>query len=124
MEQWLLDEQWIAQLAYLADIFTLLADLNRSLQGPSLTIFSLRTKIDGFRAKIALRIGRLEQNVIGMFPSLEMHLQETGMDEEAVLSLARQHLLSLVDRFPRAKIPGKAMFGLQIPPPRTSVPVH
>ncbi|KAK5648378.1 hypothetical protein RI129_003270 [Pyrocoelia pectoralis] len=40
------DGQWVAQLAFLADIFQLLNVLNLGLQGPSMTSFDLWKKID------------------------------------------------------------------------------
>ena len=45
------DEMWTAKLAYLADIFSHLNDLNCSLQGNHTNICTLRNKTDVFKKK-------------------------------------------------------------------------
>ena len=52
LENLLTDVMWIAKLAYLADIFSHLNDLNISLQGNHTNIFTLRNKIDAFKKKL------------------------------------------------------------------------
>ena len=43
---------WTAKLAYLADIFSRLNDLNSSLQGNHSNIFTLHDKTDAFKKKL------------------------------------------------------------------------
>ena len=40
---------WISKLAYLADIFSRLNDLNSSLQGYCINIFTVCNKTNGFK---------------------------------------------------------------------------
>ena len=47
-QELLSDDKWVAKLAYLADIFSLLNELNISLQGQLKDVFTLRSKIDAF----------------------------------------------------------------------------
>ena len=54
LAEFLLDEMWSCKLAYLADIFGPLNELNTSLQGPCMSIFVLRKKTDAFKQKLAL----------------------------------------------------------------------
>lgn len=48
------DTEWLAKLAYLADIFSLVNELNLSLQGKMTTIFNLSNKMEAFIGKIDL----------------------------------------------------------------------
>ena len=45
------DEMWTAKLAYLADIFSCLNNLNCFLQGNHINIFTFRSKTDAFKKK-------------------------------------------------------------------------
>ena len=49
LAEFLLDEMWLCKLAYLADIFGRLNELNTFLQGPCTSIFLLRKKTDAFK---------------------------------------------------------------------------
>ena len=49
LAEFLLDEMWLCQLAYLADILGRLNKLNTSLQGSCTSIFVLRKKTDAFK---------------------------------------------------------------------------
>jgi len=49
LKQFLSDEMWTAKLAYLANIYSRLNDLNSSLQGTHTNIFTLRNKTDAFK---------------------------------------------------------------------------
>lgn len=52
LQKCLPDNEWLAKLAYLADIFSLLYELNISLQGQLKDVFTLRSKMDAFQKKI------------------------------------------------------------------------
>jgi hypothetical protein len=67
----LLDEEWMAKLAYMADIFSLLNELNISLQGFCTNIFTLRNKMDAFKKKLAFWDSRVQEEDIEMFPLLQ-----------------------------------------------------
>jgi hypothetical protein len=48
------DEEWVAKLAYLCDLFNLLNKLNLSLQGRMTNVFKLSDKVAAFKAKLEL----------------------------------------------------------------------
>ena len=52
-QELLSDEEWIAKRAYLADVSSLLNELNISLQGQPKDVFTVRGKIDAFKKKIS-----------------------------------------------------------------------
>ena len=47
----LCDERWLMKLAYLADIFKKLNDLNLSLQGKAVTVFEASDKVKRLKRK-------------------------------------------------------------------------
>ena len=48
------DDKWVAKVAYLADVFSLLNELNISLQGQLKDVFTVQDKIKAFRKKLPL----------------------------------------------------------------------
>ena len=48
------DDEWVAKVAYLADVFSLLNELNISLQGQLKNVFTVQGKIDAFEKKLSL----------------------------------------------------------------------
>ena len=48
------DDEWVAKVAYLADVFSLLNELNISLQGQLKDVFTVQGKIDAFGKKLSL----------------------------------------------------------------------
>uniref|UniRef100_A0A8C7WYZ7 DUF4371 domain-containing protein n=1 Tax=Oryzias sinensis TaxID=183150 RepID=A0A8C7WYZ7_9TELE len=64
------DFQWLAKLAYLADIFSILNTLNVALQGKTVTIFNVQDKIKATRLKMELWCGRLNRREFDSFPTL------------------------------------------------------
>ena len=70
----LLDEEWMAKLAYMADIFSLLNELTISLQGICTNIFTLRNKMDAFKKNLALCDSHVQEEDIEMFPLLQEFL--------------------------------------------------
>lgn len=48
------DFAWLAMIAYLADIFTHLNDLNLSLQGTNVTVFTVEDRVQGMVKKLDL----------------------------------------------------------------------
>lgn len=60
---------WLANLAYLSDIFSILNDINLSLQGPYNNIFISNNKIEAFLNKIELWEKRVQKLTFDMFPS-------------------------------------------------------
>lgn len=48
------DDYWIAKLAYMADIFEHLNELNKKMQGPHENILSSSDKLQGLKQKLEL----------------------------------------------------------------------
>jgi hypothetical protein len=61
----------IVSLAYLADIFSHLNDLNISLQGSEVTVLDANDKIAAFQQKLALWKRRVAKDDYANFPSME-----------------------------------------------------
>lgn len=61
------DNEWLLKLAYLADIFHHLNDLNVSLQGRDKTILFAQDKVNSFLRKLATWSTRVEKNIFENF---------------------------------------------------------
>lgn len=57
----------------MADIFSLLNEINISLQGSRTNIFTLRNKMDAFKKKLALWNSRLQDEDVEMFGDGELN---------------------------------------------------
>ncbi|XP_041849953.1 zinc finger BED domain-containing protein 5-like [Melanotaenia boesemani] len=90
------DFQWLAKLAYLADIFSALNSLNVALQGQTVTIFDVRDKIKATCLKMELWCDRLDRGEFDNFPTLADFLLTAGenVDESTVASF-KKHLQGL-----------------------------
>uniref|UniRef100_A0A671URU5 DUF4371 domain-containing protein n=1 Tax=Sparus aurata TaxID=8175 RepID=A0A671URU5_SPAAU len=90
------DFQWLAKLAYLADVFSALNTLNVVLQGKTVTMFNVQDKIKATRMKMELWCGRLDRGEFDSFPTLADFLLTAGedMDRSTVASF-KQHLQDL-----------------------------
>ena len=99
LAQFLLDEMWLCKLAYLADIFGRLNDLNNSLQGPSTSIFVLRSKTDAFKRKLALWYSLVQKKDTIMFLILNDYLASANVNSKELLSIVNQHLKELANNF-------------------------
>ncbi|KAJ4924388.1 hypothetical protein JOQ06_000628, partial [Pogonophryne albipinna] len=62
------DESWWVKLAYLADIFSHLNDLNIRMQGKNENILTATDKLNGFRSKLRLWQNKVAKKNIEMFP--------------------------------------------------------
>lgn len=62
---------FIHYLAYLADIFTILNELNTSLQGPAVTVMDATERLQAFLNKLPLFQRRLEKSNLANFPLLD-----------------------------------------------------
>ena len=94
------DEQWVAKLAYLCDIFSLLNELNLSLQGKMTTVFKLADKVAAFKAKLDLWGRRFNRGILDMFQTLAGILGETE-PEPSFSQLVKDHLSLLLEEFKR-----------------------
>nr|XP_039252531.1 zinc finger MYM-type protein 6-like [Styela clava] len=74
LAEFMTDETWLFKLAYLADIFGRLNELNTSLQDACTNIFVLRNKTDAFKKKLAMWNSYvLEENIV-MFLTLNDYI--------------------------------------------------
>ncbi|XP_074472575.1 SCAN domain-containing protein 3-like [Sebastes fasciatus] len=94
------DEEWVAKLAYLCDIFNLLNELNLSLQGKMTTVFKLADKVAAFKAKLDLWGRRVNRGILDMFQTLAGILGETE-PEPSFSQLVHDHLSLLLKEFER-----------------------
>ena len=94
------DKVWVAILAYLCDIFSLLNELNLSLQGKMTTVFKLADKVAAFKAKLELWGRRVNNGILDMFQTLAGMLGETE-PEPSFSKLVRDHLSLLLKDFER-----------------------
>lgn len=77
--EYLESEDFVQGLAYLADIFGHLNEINLSLQGPAVTILDASERLKGFVGKLPLWKRRVEAGNFANFPMLEESLtQEDG----------------------------------------------
>ena len=93
------DEEWLAKLAYLCDIFSLLNELNLALQGKMTTVFKLADKVAAFKAKLQLWERRVGRGIFDMFPTLAEMGDADG--EVTISRLVRAHLSLLRTEFER-----------------------
>ena len=70
------DTDWIAKMAYLADIFSKLNELNMSLQGKDTSLLNLYDKVDGFLKKAELWRRASSQGDFTCFPQVNAFLCE------------------------------------------------
>ena len=67
------DNNWLAKLSFLADMFDKLNELNFSLQGPLTTAVTLSDKVAAFMAKLEMWKVRVA-NSFEAFPQLKSHV--------------------------------------------------
>ncbi|XP_056092494.1 zinc finger BED domain-containing protein 5-like [Rhinichthys klamathensis goyatoka] len=93
------DEDFLKRLAYLADIFSALNELNLSLQGVSVTVFNTQDRIEAMIKKLRFWASCVSGNTHPCFPTLHEFLGENDMDlGEHVKSLIIEHLNQLAEQ--------------------------
>jgi hypothetical protein len=70
------DEMWFSRIAYVADIFCRLNELNKSLQGFRTTPFSVHDKTKAFRKILGFIIKEVESGQMSSFPFLDSFISE------------------------------------------------
>lgn len=104
------DEKWLLTLSYLADIFSVLNELNLKLQGREDNIFRHCEQIQAFQKSLELWQLRLKTASYYMFPTMMKRIEENDVPNESVAGLTRliqSHLDALMGKFscyiPQAK---------------------
>lgn len=94
------DSKWILKLAYLADIFNLLNELNLSMQGDHFSVFDHAKKIESFHKKLKLLTARISNRNADTFSIVTEFLEEdTSVKLENIASVAEHHLVQLQKAF-------------------------
>lgn len=92
------DLNWLANLAYLVDIFTALNELNSQLQGRDSNCFKSYDKIDGFKRKLNLWKTNVANTNFDAFPMTKMFLAVHEDKVEYIQPIVLQHLSALVSK--------------------------
>ncbi|XP_012385999.1 zinc finger MYM-type protein 6 isoform X2 [Dasypus novemcinctus] len=93
------DEEWVAKLAYISDIFSLINELNLSLQGTMTTFFNLYNKIDIFKKKLKMWLKRTQENDYDMFSSFSEFSNSSDLNMKSITSVIFEHLEGLFEMF-------------------------
>uniref|UniRef100_A0A7N5P4M9 Zinc finger MYM-type containing 6 n=1 Tax=Ailuropoda melanoleuca TaxID=9646 RepID=A0A7N5P4M9_AILME len=99
LARYFLDEEWVAKLAYLSDIFSLINELNSSLQGTMTTLFNLYNKMDIFKEKLKMWLKRTQENDYDMFPSFSEFLNSSDLNMRGIVNIISEHLEGLSQMF-------------------------
>ena len=96
------DHHFIVRLGYLADIFSLLNDLNISMQGRDMDIIQARGKVVAFMRKLPIWCRRVESGNLANFPNLDNILIKEGSSKILpvdILQEVKNHLEILSTNF-------------------------
>ncbi|CAK6440924.1 unnamed protein product [Pipistrellus nathusii] len=99
LAKYFLDEEWVARLAYLSDIFSLINELNLSLQGSMTTLFNLYNKMDVLKEKLKMWLKRIQENDYDMFPSFSEFSNSSCLNMRSISSTVFEHLEGLYQMF-------------------------
>ena len=107
-----IDEVWVCKVAYLADIFLKLNELNLSLQGSDINILNVQDRIESFLLKIEFWIGCVKKNQTECLPNCHAFLNENSLElADSTRDCMIQHLQQLKDNlreyFPKQSDPLK-----------------
>ncbi|XP_073711553.1 zinc finger MYM-type protein 6-like [Misgurnus anguillicaudatus] len=92
------DKTWLTQLAYLADVFSELNRLNKSMQGCNTHAIQLYDKMDSLQKKIKRWRDRVREGTFSMFPSVD-ELGDSADLSPQVTRLIIGHLEALERQF-------------------------
>lgn len=93
------DNNWIAKLAYLADIFTKLNELNLSLQGRDTTILKLYDRVGGFLKKAELWKRLCAEGDFSCFSQFDSFVVSENMERDTVKTFLDGHLANVISSF-------------------------
>lgn len=94
------DTSWLQNLAYIADIFSYLNEVNLSLQGPNSTIFKVNSRINSIKSKLKLWEECITKNNTECFANLNDFLEtsNTALDPNLKSNIL-EHLNGLKNTF-------------------------
>ncbi|XP_036033567.1 zinc finger MYM-type protein 6 isoform X2 [Onychomys torridus] len=93
------DKEWVAKLAYLADMFSLINKVNSGLQGTMATLFNLYNKVDIFKKKLKTWLRRTQESDYDMFPLFSEFLDSSDVSVRSITSIIVEHLEGLCQIF-------------------------
>jgi hypothetical protein len=93
------EPDFVFMLAYLADVFTMLNELNISLQGRRMTVFDANEKIASFKQKLNLWKRRASQGNFANFSTLDNITEDEENIPEQVKADICDHLSTLANSF-------------------------
>lgn len=100
LASFIVDEIWLGKLAYLADIFNLINELNLSLQGRDSNILKTHDKIAAFKKKLSLWKARISTRILDMFPTLSDYIcNNSSIDVDLIICDVGNHLDALSHHF-------------------------
>ncbi|XP_057715925.1 SCAN domain-containing protein 3-like [Corythoichthys intestinalis] len=88
-------DEWCAKLAYLADIFHHLNELNTRMQGRNENLLTSTDKMNGFRLKVQLWQQHVQRGNLGMFPLTE---KRSDVNTAALCEVIGTHLKTLQEK--------------------------
>ncbi|XP_041421563.1 zinc finger BED domain-containing protein 5-like [Xenopus laevis] len=91
----LASDEWCARLAYLADIFHHLNELNTRMQGRNENLLTSTDKINGFRSKVQLWQQHVESGNLEMFPLTD---KWKDVNTTVLCELIAKHLKTLQEK--------------------------
>ncbi|KAK2718195.1 hypothetical protein QYM36_005498 [Artemia franciscana] len=92
------NQDWVCRLAYLADIFDKLNDLNLSMQGFRTDELSLNLKMCAFIKKLEFWLKKVQRNSVSVFPTLDKFADNSEIDNlNTICDCIREHLIKLRD---------------------------
>ena len=97
------DKTKLKKIAFLADIFAMLNELNISLQGPNATCIDLSEKTHAFQLKLQLWQRKIDENKSYMLPNLLAFFEENDaeLDSKNRVCSIKQHLQILEEEISR-----------------------
>ena len=95
--QHLKDDHWIAKLAYMADIFDHMNELNIKMQGVNQSILTCLDKLHGFQKKLLLWQNELKLGSLEMFP--RSYKNQENVEKGFVIDLAKEHLTLIQQKY-------------------------
>lgn len=93
------DDQWVANLAYLANVFDRFNELNLQTQGRHANCFGFYNKIEAFQKKLAMWKQEAERNEFSAFPFIGNLLSHNKPLIEHIQPIIVSHLEQLLDHF-------------------------
>ncbi|KAK2717663.1 hypothetical protein QYM36_006440 [Artemia franciscana] len=92
------NQDWVCRLAYLADIFDKLNDLNLSMQGFRTDELSLNSKMCAFIKKLEFWLKKVQRNGVSVFPTLDKFADDSEIDNlNTICDCIRETLTKLRD---------------------------